>query len=495
MKSQCEKKYRFHYKSWLLENRNKLISVFAIYQVAILSIGIINYPYIDDVIRQLDGRTDFAWAYSRWGSEFASWFVQGSRHLTDMGLTTHILTGIILSFSSIIVVYVLNGKKLEWMPVIASILIGINPWFLQCISFRFDSPYMALSLLVSFIPFLWWNKNKYFFIASIIGIFLMCNTYQGSSGLYIIMVLALTFKSLTLNISFLTSLKKVTLAAIAYVLAMIMYIFVTKLNPEISTRDTAALTSITELPSTIVRNITEYFSTIINQSAKIWIVLLLTLLILFLISSILRSEVKPAKSFIYSLVYLALGSIMSYGVFLISKHSLIGMSPRYGYGFSIFVSITLIMLTQKMNVRFLDISNKVITSLLFYYVFTFSFVYASTLNVQKEAFERQSVILSSDLKNIVNNNRKQIYMNKLFKDSQVLLNSKRNYPILKDLVPKNESLYWPNIMLFNTYSGLKVSIQAFDFNNFDRASKNLETSNYYYDIFSEEDKIYIIVKD
>ncbi|OEH81927.1 hypothetical protein BCR26_03345 [Enterococcus rivorum] len=483
------------YKSWLLENRNKLILVFVIYQVAILSIGIINYPYIDDVIRQLDGRTDFAWAYSRWGSEIASWLVQGSRHLTDMGLTTHILTGIILSFSSIIVVYVLNGKKLEWMPVTVSILIGINPWFLQCISFRFDSPYMALSILVSFIPFLWWNKNKCFFIASIVGVFLMCNTYQGSSGLYIIMVLALTFKTLTSNNSFLPSLKKVTLAAIAYVLAMIMYIFVTKLNPEMSTRDTAAIANIRELPSIIVRNITEYFSTIINQSAKIWIVFLLILLILFLISSIFRSEVSPAKSFIYSLVYLALGSIMSYGVFLISEHSLVTMAPRYGYGLSIFASITLIMLTQKINVRFLDISIKVVASLLFYYILTFSFIYASTLNVQKEAFERQSVILSTDLKNIVNNDRKQVYMNKLFKDSPVLLNSTRNYPILRDLVPKNESLYWPNITLFNTYSGLNVNIQPFDFNNFDSTSKNLETSNYYYDIFSEKNKIYIIVKD
>lgn len=166
-------------KDWAKENKSLLITTVLIYQVAILAIGIVAFPYIDDTARQLTGATDFARSYSRWGSEIASWLVQGSRHLTDMGLTTHILTGLILALSSIIVVYCLNNKKLELLPLIVSTIIGLNPWFLQSVSFRFDSPYMALSILFSVIPFLWWEKkSSTFFILSVISILLMCNTYH-----------------------------------------------------------------------------------------------------------------------------------------------------------------------------------------------------------------------------------------------------------------------------------------------------------------------------
>lgn len=82
-----------------------------------------------------------------------------------MGLATHIITAITLSFSSIMTVYVLNNKKFSWISAACSTLIGINPWFLGCISFKFDSPYMALSILTSIVPFLWWDKNKKVFLS------------------------------------------------------------------------------------------------------------------------------------------------------------------------------------------------------------------------------------------------------------------------------------------------------------------------------------------
>ena len=59
----------------------------------------------------------FGTTYARWGSEFLSWFVQGSRHLTDLGLTTPILTGLILSLTSILAIYIINDQKLAGVPL------------------------------------------------------------------------------------------------------------------------------------------------------------------------------------------------------------------------------------------------------------------------------------------------------------------------------------------------------------------------------------------
>lgn len=47
------------FQSWLMANKNLLITSVVMCQVLVLSIGIINFPYIDDTGRQIDGNTDF----------------------------------------------------------------------------------------------------------------------------------------------------------------------------------------------------------------------------------------------------------------------------------------------------------------------------------------------------------------------------------------------------------------------------------------------------
>lgn len=484
--------------SYIKDNRYKFTLIFLIYFTTILSIGIVNYPYIDDSLRQLTGFTGFAEHYSRWGSEISSWIVQGSRHLTDMGLTTHILTAIILAISSIITIFMLNDKKFSWVAAACSTLIGLNPWFLQCISFRFDSPYMALSILASIVPFLWWDKNKKsFFIMSVLCIFLMCNTYQSSSGIYIVMTIALIFKDLTSNHSLKNNYKKYSLSIMAYILGMVFYTIETHFNEHLSERgDIVKVANLREFPSTIIRNLKSYFKNIYNQSAKIWIVLFILIVLLFIISYIIKSEINYIKNSLFIFLYLSLGSIFSYGVYLIFNMDLTtNGAPRYYYGFGVFVAITLIILSnRKIHFSILNLTKNMLLFTFVYYIFSFNLTYASMLIYQKEEFERQSVIFTNDIKNIVNEQRKTIYANKLFKDSPVFANTARNYPILYKLIDSNSTIYWPHVMLFNTYSGLNVNISSFDFSKFDQSNKKLEISNHYYDIFTDDNSIFVFMK-
>ncbi|MFZ4356449.1 glucosyltransferase domain-containing protein, partial [Enterococcus gallinarum] len=75
-----------------------------------------------------------------------------------------------------------------------------------------------------------------FLVVSILSIFLMCNTYQASSGIYVVMVLAFSLKQLLDNQSFIAVLKKAIVAMISYISAMFLYLIETKFNPEIATR-------------------------------------------------------------------------------------------------------------------------------------------------------------------------------------------------------------------------------------------------------------------
>ncbi|MBO0474155.1 glucosyltransferase domain-containing protein [Enterococcus ureasiticus] len=471
--------------------------IFLIYLLANLAIGIVNFPYLDDVGRQLWGYSKFAEGYSRWGSEILAWVIQGSRHLTDLGLASSIITAIILTTSSSIVVYTLNDKKLEFAPMIVSTIIGLNPWFLQNISFRFDAPFMAFSILFSVVPFLWWESKKhYFFAASFIGIFLMCNTYQASSGLYILLVLALSFKKILANEKWLTILKQISLSTLAYIVAMLVYVFETKLNPELTSRGgNVAIASLKDIPAVIVINSKMYLHRIMEQSTRVWIWLFLILLILFIFVHVTTTKTNLVKNLFFSLVYLVLGSILSYGVFLIFPEKLALAAPRYAYGFSVFVVITLILLLNRMQQQpALRITIHGFVYLFCFYLLSFPFIYASSLFYQLGAFERQSLVLASDLKNLVHSDKAKVYSTMLFKESPVFENTAKNYPILKDLVPTNTAFFWPNQVLFKTYSGMNFDIQPFNLEDFKQDNHELAISDYYYDVYKKDQDFYIIVK-
>lgn len=133
-----------------------------------------------------------------------------------------------------------------------------------------------------------------------------------------------------------------------------------------------------------------------------------------------------------------------------------------------------------------------------YFQLAFCFGYPSMLSVQKTSFEFQSSILANDLKNIVTDSRRTINANKFFKSSNVLVNSERNFPILKKLVPQNEKLYWPNQFWFNNISGMNIQLNpaSFDFSTLDTQSGNLQkvVDNYYYTIYVDANQIYLYMK-
>ncbi|MGH2165374.1 glucosyltransferase domain-containing protein, partial [Enterococcus faecalis] len=112
---------------------------------------------------------------------------------------------------------------------------------------------------------------------------------------------------------------------------------------------------------------------------------------------------------------------------------------------------------------------------------SFVLVYSSTLNYQKEAFIRQAAVLTHDLKNVVTNERKKVYLNTFFKNSTVYANTSRNYPILSKIVPPNDGLYFPNYVWFNTSSNLGVEMAPLI--DTDMSKNQKVVSNHFYDIY------------
>lgn len=189
--------YLSNFWEFIKRNKKACFIILSIYLVVNINIGLAEFPYIDDIGRQLEGYSGFSEHYSRYLSEISARLIQGGSHLTDPGLSTNIISAFILTFASVTLLFVLfPSKKVNLALTLSSTVIGINPWFLEALSFRFDNPFMSLSILVSLLPFIFWESKKLFNLFSIICIYLMCNSYQASSGIYIMMVLTLVFLEL-----------------------------------------------------------------------------------------------------------------------------------------------------------------------------------------------------------------------------------------------------------------------------------------------------------
>ncbi len=478
-------------------NKKKIYAIFAIYCVGVCSIGIVNYPYIDDTSRRITGLTGFAASYSRYFSEYASYAVQGSRHLTDLGLMTFLLSALIMTLVSVILITVFHNndtKEISLASAIGSVFVGLNPWFLSCISFRFDGPYMCLSILASVVPFLFFYKHAgIFFVTSFIGVFLMCNSYQASSGVYLVVFLTMVLLEVLNNNDIKKLIRKITLGALAYIAAMLAYTIEIQFNPELSQRgDATTLAPFKEMPVTVLRNLHDYFKTYKAQCSRLWLCIFALILVIFIIRMIGKSVINKKLAGVAVCVYLLLGSVLSYGAYMFFSTCLAARQLRYGYGFAIFVGILIILLGETWRERnYLNYVQGLTVVLTVYYTLSFVFAYANVLENQKETFESYSAMLGSDLNHYITDNNQNLYVSRMCGNSKAYHNALVNYPVLCYLVPSNELVYWPNVYWFNTLTNLNVNMEAFDFDSAQSSSLDLLEADKLWNIYKNDQDIYV----
>ncbi|WP_460016910.1 glucosyltransferase domain-containing protein [Lactovum odontotermitis] len=399
---------------------------FICYAVPLIAIGLSNYPYLDDTSRRAMGYTAFGNDYSRWGSEFLAWILQGSRHLVDTGLTNFIVTALILALSSVILVSIIS--KLGYLSLFVSLMIGLNPWSLGLFSFKFDSPFMAVSVLMSIIPFLFWEKRQ-FAVVSFFALFLMYNTYQASSGIFLVIFLIKIYRSLTQRIDGKKLRTNVLMGGLSFLLPTIAYFVQLKVLPVAAGHSSNSMLSqnIFLQPFTNVRLFLSAFK---YNSAKVWIAVFAVLLVVFVIKEIINSDNNLAFSSLYLAVFFVLGTFLSFGIYLFLQQ----LTPalRYIYGLPFFLACLAIMLFDKQEEKWraLTIINRFVPALLSFFILQFSFTYAGVLENQRESLQSQTMGLANSLEKVDLKGVKLYFSDFLFSDSATLKNSQKNYPIL-----------------------------------------------------------------
>ena len=469
-----------------------------VYLLGILTIIRANFSYLDDLGRVVAGYRGW-YNWSRYVSEFSSIFVHGDTNLTDISPLPQMLAVLILAVSSVLLVYVIGNKKITLVRLLASIPLGLSPYFLECLAFKFDAPYMALSILASIVPFLFIARKKAFFFCSVVCLLVMCTTYQAVSGIYPLIVIILSFQAWNTRkkpdkeiLSFLWR------AALAFGVAMLIFkFFLMKPSDEYAS---TAMYPAAHLVSGALNNIKNYALIVNHDLGMIWKAGILLVLFFFIIKSIYQSQHKKLLPFFVSVLVIGVSFILSYGLYILLANPL--YLPRALMGFGVFLAVLCIYAVS-------DYKKIAVVAVLAlnWCLFIFAFSYGNALADQARYAEFRVSILLHDLSDLYPNQSREgaipIQLKNSIDFAPSIKNIAKHYPVIEKLVPKRlaEDYCWENYYFTEHFNYCKyrsinilTNIPSEKYIDFNTLNLPVVSDSYYHTIQSDGNHILIVLK-
>lgn len=424
-----------------------------VYIIGISAILRANFYYVDDFGRTLLGYTGWE-NYSRYMSVFLSYFVHADRYLTDVSPLPQLMAAAIMAATSVIVLYTITEKqRFSFLDLIAAIPIGLSPYFLECLSYKFDAPYMAFSVFASVFPLLFYRKGfvKYA-IFSILGLLAMCLTYQASSGIYPMLVVVLCVKRWIRGEQIKEIVKFATVSALSYVVGLLLF-RVSIMHEVVDYSSTTVEPLSTFIPNTI-KNYNIYLTNFLSDFKKEWVLLVASLCFGFIYVIVRNSKKNKIVTLILAVFAMMVLFFVSFGVYpFLTKP---GFAPRCMYGIGVFIAIMGIIIADTPRVY----PAKLACLALSWMFFAFSFTYGNALYIQSQYTDYRISLVVNDLvaNGVVDDAEAKIAtrITGTIGYAQAIENMPQNYQMLNRLVPiafSDSDYYWGGFS-FDRYYGL-----------------------------------------
>jgi len=402
-----------------------------IYLLGISAILRADFSYGDDLGRVLLGNRGWT-QESRYVSELLSILMNANLRLSDLSPLPQMAACVILAISGILLLNLfIPEEKITLLRVLLLIPFGLNPYFLECLSYQFDSPFMACSILFSILPFSFRKDRRSFFLASVIFLLMMCMTYQASAGIYPMMVLFLILKRTgpedAEKRSFLVT------SLFAYALSLLVFRFIMRFQVSWYPTETISLSSL--IPS-LFSNLSRLYGQIRSDLNPIWKASILLIAAGWILGELrISAQKKNAGSVLFSLLILLACMVLWYGFYLVLNEPI--LKPRALYGF--FVLLTLLAVTAEIP----DWNPGAL--LLSWCCFLFAFTYGNALSAQKQYSRMKSSVLISTLEQnhlLSSDHVRGLQLSGSIGYSPVIRNMESHYPILAGLVPETLGGGW-----------------------------------------------------
>ncbi len=416
--------------------KKAVLILFAVYAVGISAILRANLYYQDDAGRAAYGYKHWDY-FGRYLSTGMSTFVHMGNYLADAAPLPQLLAMLRMAVSGVRILYIVYDRTSFSLWELAAVVpLGLNPYFLECVSFRFDAPYMAVSVLAGILPLLYRRRNTVAYLfASILGILAVCTSYQSATGVYPMLVILLALRMWNQGISFKETVQFCLKSAAGYGLGLVYFKLVI-MKPADAGYVSNALPGASNLLSNTMDNLKQYFSYVASDFQAFWLGLVLLMAVFFVILSVCTSRQKKLPALAMTTAALAMMTLLCFGIYPVLAATL--FAPRAMYGFGVLIVLLGITAAEGRG----RICAKVPVVVLGWAFFVFAFLYGNVLNLQEEYTEFRIQLVIEDLKDMevfASETSVTVQLSGSIGKTPILNNMPRDYEMLHRLVPETFS--------------------------------------------------------
>ena len=429
------------------ENRFLLkpfLVLLAIYLVGISAIILAGVHYADDI-----ARTNYGYAgwngFSRYVDTVLAHILHADGYLTNIAPLPQIIAMVILALASVLMICVISGKevfKLKWTKwiwqVVAVIPLALSPYMLECLSYQYDAPYMAISVFCAVVPLMFREQKKWMYISAIVvGILTICMTYQAAVGIFLMLVVMVAIKEWSEKKNNKEILRFVLISAGVFLLTLLVFQKIL-MKP----RDAYAsnsLPAIGELIPKFFEHLGQYFALVLSDFKILWLVAIGLIGVSFVILFTARSKRNKIVSLVWAIAGMCMVIVLAFAFYAVLDKPLYATRAMYPLGASLAILGTYIASGEK-KAEVL----KAPVAILVWCFFVFAFTYGNALKEQDNYREMVSNMVISDLNKIVADGApKNIHVTGSIGFSPVILHMPQDYKILDRLLMPTYSRYVP----------------------------------------------------
>ncbi len=368
--------------------------LFVVYAIGISAVLRADFLYRDDFGREAFGYKHWDY-FSRYLSTAMATLVHMNDQLVDIAPLPQLLAMGIMALSGMATAYIVYERKaISWWELLVLVPLGLNPYFLECISYRFDAPYMAVSVLCGVFPLLFRKRNSVAYVfASMMGTLMVCTSYQAATGVFPMLVIFLALRLLHRGEPFREVFVFCLKSVVGYGLGLVFFKLAI-MKPADAGYVTNALPGLTELIPNTLNNLKRYYLLISSDFKTIWLVLTVLGVAVFPVVSASGSKLKKLPALALSLLGLVLMGLLCFGIYPVLADTIFAPRAMYGFG----VLIALLGLAAAEDGKQVLFSVPVLV--LGWAFFVFSFHYGNVLSIQKEYTDFRVNLVIEDLNDL-----------------------------------------------------------------------------------------------
>ena len=365
-----------------------IITLTVVYLIALLPLFRANFNYRDDGGRVLQGFDDWD-NFGRWTTNSLSHIIHADTYIRDISPLPQIIAVLIMVAASIVFLKVVRGqKKLSILDAVCVIPLGLFPYFLCCFSYKFDAPYMALSVLVSIVPLAFRKRSMAYCISVFIGTLLMCTTYQASAGILPMAVVFLAFLDWTNGEKAGKIVRFCLFSFISYIIGMLFFFVFIPHGGDGYVTEKVSFSALSI--KHIFENFVTYFSTVKSDIRIKWFAVIAIISVMFFVRNTMKTKRKWYWTLIACGIVYSIMLLLSFGVYPLLDEPF--LMPRGMYGFCTFIALICLGATPAVEKAEKKLSAKKVTQAvswigivtLSWLCVVFSCTYGNALSAQKD---------------------------------------------------------------------------------------------------------------